>query len=244
MKKLSFLLYGVISYALFFGTYCYAIGFVTNLFVPTSLDGAVTRPFFEALAINAGMLLLFALQHSIMARPAFKRAWTKIVPEPIERSTYVLFSSLCLILLLRQWQPMGGEIWAVESQTASLILTGLSITGFLIVLISTFLINHFDLFGLRQVWLYFTGKPYSHLPFKTPYFYQYVRHPLYLGWLIAFWATPTMTAAHFLFAALCTGYILVAIRFEERDLIQVFGDKYIRYKETAPMLIPFTRKNR
>jgi methanethiol S-methyltransferase len=244
MKKTFFLTYGVISYAIFFATYCYAIGFVTNLIVPTSLDKEPTSSFGFALLINSGMLLLFALQHSIMARPAFKRWWTKIVPEPIERSTYVLFSSLCLILLLWQWQPMGGVIWSVESETASLALTGISLSGFVIVLVSTFLINHFDLFGLRQVWLFFRGQSYQHLPFKTPLFYNHVRHPLYLGWLIAFWATPTMTAAHFLFAALTTGYILIAIRFEERDLIQVFGDKYIQYKKTAPMLIPFLKRNK
>jgi methanethiol S-methyltransferase len=244
MKKILFLTYGTISYAIFFATYCYAIGFVTNLVVPTSLDNEPTSSFGFALAVNAGMLLLFALQHSIMARPAFKRWWTKFVPEPIERSTYVLFSSVCLILLLWQWQPMGGVLWSVESEFAALTLTGISIFGFVIVLISTFLINHFDLFGLRQVWLYFIGRPYQHLPFKTPFFYNYVRHPLYLGWLIAFWAAPTMTVAHFLFAALTTGYILVAIRFEERDLVTAFGAEYVQYKENAPMLIPFLKRNK
>jgi protein-S-isoprenylcysteine O-methyltransferase Ste14 len=188
------------------------------------------------------MLILFALQHSIMARPVFKKWWTTIIPEPIERSTYVLLSSICLILLFMYWQPMGGVVWSVESTVGYWILNSISLIGFGIVLISTFLINHFDLFGLRQVWLFFTGSNYEHLPFKTPFFYQYVRHPLYLGWMIAFWAAPVMTIAHFIFAAICTGYMLTAIRFEERDLIQVFGEKYIRYKQAAPMLIPFIRR--
>jgi methanethiol S-methyltransferase len=244
MKKFLYLMYGVVSYAIFFGTYCYAIGFVTNLVVPTGLDSKPTSTFATSLLINVGLLVAFALQHSVMARPAFKKWWTTIVPEPLERSTYVLLSSICMILLFVYWQPMGGVVWAVESEMAHLILNGISILGFGIVLISTFLINHFDLFGLRQVWLYFTGKSYTHLPFKTPFFYKYVRHPLYLGWMIAFWAAPVMTIAHFLFAAICTGYMLTAIRFEERDLITVFGDRYIRYKEMAPMLIPFTKRKR
>ncbi len=244
MKKFLFLIYGVISYALFFGTYCYAIGFVNNLIVPTGLDSTPTSTFLQALLVNAGLLLGFALQHSIMARPAFKKWWTQFVPVPIERSTYVLFSSICMVLLFVFWQPMGGVIWAVESATATVVLKGISILGFGIVLISTILLNHFDLFGLRQVWLYFTGKPYTHLPFETPLFYKYVRHPLYLGWMIAFWSAPVMTAAHFLFAALCTGYMLTAIKLEERDLIKVFGEKYLRYKEVAPMLIPFTKKKK
>lgn len=242
MKRILFLAYGVVCYGIFFGTYCYAVGFVTNLVVPTGLDSKPSASFGYALLINLGMLILFALQHSIMARPAFKKWWTTIIPEPIERSTYVLLSSICLILLFMYWQPMGGVVWSVESTIGYWILTAISLLGFGIVLISTFLINHFDLFGLRQVWLYFTGRNYVQLPFKTPFFYQYVRHPLYLGWMIAFWAAPVMTIAHFIFAAICTGYMLTAIRFEEHDLIQVFGEKYIRYKKVAPMLIPFTRR--
>ncbi len=244
MRKTIVLLYGTISYLIFFGTFLYAFGFVGNLFVPKSIDGEPQVPLSQAIVTNAALLLAFALQHSIMARPAFKKWWTKIIPEPAERSTYVLLSSLCLILIFWQWQPMGGIIWSVDTEAAHLILNGISLLGFGIVLISTFLINHFDLFGLRQVWLYFTGKKYEHLPFKTPFFYKYVRHPLYLGWMIAFWAAPVMTAAHFLFAALCTGYMLSAIRFEERDLIRVFGDKYLRYKQVAPMLIPFTKRSK
>ncbi|HET6721100.1 MAG TPA: NnrU family protein [Chitinophagaceae bacterium] len=243
MKKILVLLYGVISYLLFFGTFLYAFGFVGNLFVPKSIDGAPQVPLAQAILINALLLSVFALQHSIMARPAFKNWWTKIIPEPAERSTYVLLSSLCLILLVWQWQPMGGFIWRVEEPTAKTILTVLFITGWLIVLLSTFMINHFDLFGLRQVWFYFLGKKYEPLRFRIPFFYKYVRHPLYLGWLIAFWATPVMSAAHLLFAALTTGYILTAIKFEEKDLVTHFGDKYSNYKRLVPKIIPFTKKN-
>jgi protein-S-isoprenylcysteine O-methyltransferase Ste14 len=244
MKKTLFLLFGIFCYAIFFGTYCYAIGFVTNLIVPTGLDSKPVSSVELSLLVNTGLLLLFAVQHSIMARPAFKQWWTKIIPEPIERSVYVLLSSLCLIVLFYFWQPMGGIVWSVQSDVGFVLLNAISLLGFTIVLISTFLINHFDLFGLRQVWLYFLDKKYEHLPFKTPLFYKYVRHPLYLGWMIAFWSAPVMTIAHFLFAALCTGYMLTAIRFEEKDLITVFGEKYIRYRQMAPMLIPFTKRRK
>jgi protein-S-isoprenylcysteine O-methyltransferase Ste14 len=243
MKRFLVLLYGVISYAIFFGTFLYAFGFVGNLFVPKSIDGIPKVPLLNAILINASLLLLFALQHSIMARPAFKARWTSFIAEPIERSTYVLFSSLCLLLLVWQWQPMGGFIWSVENQAGKTILTALFVAGWLIVLVSTFMINHFDLFGLRQVWLYFLGKKYEPLQFRTPFFYKYVRHPLYFGWLIAFWATPVMSAAHLLFAILTTGYILVAIQFEEKDLVTHFGSKYVEYKKDLPMIIPFTKKN-
>lgn len=242
MKKFFFLLYGIIAYLIFFGTFCYAVGFVSSLVVPKHIDSVPQSPLGYAFLVNAGLLTLFALQHSIMARPAFKRWWTKFVPEPIERSTYVLLASLCLLLLFWFWQPMGGVIWQVESETAQVILQGLCLFGFGIVLISTFLINHFDLFGLRQVWLHFTGKPYEPLPFRTPLFYNYVRHPLYLGFMIAFWATPTMTAAHLFFAVMTTLYMLTAIRFEENDLIKHFGEKYVNYRRSAPMLIPFTKR--
>lgn len=241
MKKTLFLLYGVIAYVIFFATFCYAVGFVSSLLVPKNIDSVPQSPLGYAFLVNAGLLTLFALQHSIMARPAFKRWWTRFVPEPIERSTYVLLASICLLLLFWFWQPMGGVIWQVESPTAQLVLMALCLFGFTIVLVSTFLINHFDLFGLRQVWLFATGEKYEHLPFRTPFFYKYVRHPLYFGFMIAFWATPTMTAAHLFFAVMTTGYMLVAIQLEEHDLIQQFGEHYRDYKRSAPMLIPFTK---
>lgn len=241
MKKFIFLVYGAAAYIIFFATFCYAVGFVSALVVPKHIDSVPQSPLSYALLVNAGLLALFALQHSVMARPAFKRWWIKFVPEPIERSTYVLLASLCLILLFWYWQPLGGVIWQVESETASIVLQSLCLIGFGIVLISTFLINHFDLFGLRQVWLHFTGKKYEPLPFRTPLFYKYVRHPLYLGFIIAFWATPTMTAAHLFFAVMTTGYMLTAIQFEEKDLIRHFGERYREYRRNAPMLIPFTK---
>lgn len=242
MKRILFLLYGLVSYLIFFGTFLYAIGFVGNLVVPKTIDGEPTTPLAGAVLINASLLLLFALQHSIMARPAFKRWWTRIVPTELERSTYVLLASLCLMLMMWQWQPIGGIIWSVDNSIVKTILMVLYVTGWTIVLVSTFLINHFDLFGLRQVWLYFQGRPYSALPFRLPLFYKLVRHPLYLGFLIAFWSTPVMTVAHLLFALLTTGYILTAIQLEERDLLSHFGEKYRNYKKWAPMLIPFSKR--
>lgn len=242
MKRILYLLYGVISYFAFFGTILYAIGFVGNLVVPKTIDGAATTPLYFALLTNASLLLLFALQHSIMARPAFKNWWTRIIPAPLERSTFVLLSSLCLMLMIWQWQPLGGVVWSVENQLVKTIMLVVYFLGWGIVFVSTFLINHFDLFGLRQVWLYFIGKPYTQLPFRLPFFYRFVRHPLYLGFLIAFWVTPVMTTAHLLFAVLTTGYILTAIQFEEKDLISHFGEKYRNYKKWAPMLIPFSKR--
>jgi protein-S-isoprenylcysteine O-methyltransferase Ste14 len=239
MKKTLSLLYGVISYLAFFGTILYAIGFVGNLVVPVSIDGEARKPLWEAVAINAALLLVFALQHSIMARPAFKRWWTRYVPEHLERSTYVLLASLCLVLLMWQWQPIGGIVWSVKAEWLQSLLLVTYFSGWAIVFLSTFLINHFDLFGLRQTWLYFRGRPYTSLPFRVPAFYKVVRHPLYLGFLVAFWSASTMTVAHLLFAVLCTGYILTAIRFEERDLVSHFGFKYTRYRSQIPMIIPF-----
>lgn len=229
--------YGVVCYAIFFTTFLYALGFVGDFLVPKTMDGAPTLPFWQALAIDLGLLGLFAVQHSVMARPAFKRWWTRFVPTPVERSTYVLFSSLALILLFALWQPLGGVIWSVEHPAGRAALYAAFAFGWGLVLVSTFLINHFDLFGLRQVWLYLRGKEYTELRFVTPGPYRYVRHPLYLGWLFAFWATPTMTATHLLFAVMTTGYILVAIRFEERDLENALGD-YASYRKRVPMLVP------
>lgn len=237
-KRISFFTHGVIAYAIFFGTYLYAIGFIGNFGVPKTLDSGAQGSFGTALIVNLLLLVVFAVQHSVMARPAFKKVWTRVVPNPIERSTYVLFSSLALILLFALWQPVGVTIWNVENSAARGLLYGLFGAGFLIVLVSTFLINHFDLFGLRQVYLYLRGREYTTLRFKTPLFYKHVRHPLYVGWLFAFWATPTMTVAHLVFAVMTTAYILVAIQFEERDLISIHGDRYAQYRREVPMLIP------
>lgn len=243
MKKAIVLLYGVIAYFLFLGAILYAIGFVGNLVVQKTIDGTPGVSLVQAILINASLLLLFALQHSIMARPAFKRWWTRFVPEPIERSTFVLMASLCLLVMMWKWQPMGGIVWSVQNKVGIVILTGLFFLGWAIVFISTFLINHFDLFGLRQVWVYFRGKKYEPLAFRIPIFYRFVRHPLYLGFLIAFWSTPVMTVAHLFFAAITTGYILTAIRFEEKDLITHYGEKYLNYKKWVPKIIPFAKKN-
>ena len=224
MNRLLVLLYGSICYVTFFATFLYAIGFVGNLVVPAALDSESTGNTARALAVNITLLAVFALQHSIMARPAFKRMWTRIVPVAVERSTYVLFSSLALILLFWQWRPMGGPIWDVENEVGhTLLYTGFWF-GWLLVLVSTFLINHFDLFGLRQAWLYFRGREYTHTPFRTPSLYKVVRHPLYVGWFFAFWCTPTMTAAHLLFAIMTSAYILIAIQLEERDLTDAFPE--------------------
>lgn len=242
MKKTLFLLYGVVSYLAFFGTILYAIGFVGNIIVPKTIDGAPEVPLWQAILINAGFLLLFAVQHSVMARPAFKRWWTRYVPQPIERSTFVLLASLILMGMMYFWQPMGGVVWNLENETAKSILSVVYLSGWAIVFLATFLINHFDLFGLRQVWLHFQGKPYTKLIFRTPFLYNFVRHPLYLGFLIAFWATPLMTVTHLLFAVATTGYILTAIQLEERDLISEFGDGYREYRSRVPMILPFGKK--
>jgi protein-S-isoprenylcysteine O-methyltransferase Ste14 len=238
MKRIAAFTYGVICYVIFFGTFLYAIGFVGDLFVPKSIDSAPQGPLGQALLINALLLGLFAVQHSVMARPAFKRWWTRFVPKPVERSTYVLFSSLALIALFAYWQPIGGVIWDVQDPVGQAVLYGLFAFGWGLVLLATFLINHFDLFGLRQVWLYLRGKEYRPLNFGTPALYKIVRHPLYVGWFFAFWATPTMTVAHLFFALLTTAYILIAIRFEERDLVAEHGTRYVEYRKQVPMLVP------
>jgi len=239
MKRIVYFLYGCVCYLIFFGTFLYAVGFIGKFVVPRTLDGVATVPVSLAVAIDATLLLLFALQHSVMARRWFKERWTRIVPQPIERSTYVLFSSLALILLFSQWQPIGGVIWSVDDSIGQIALRVLFALGCVLVLLSTILLNHFDLFGIRQVWLYLLGRPYSSLPFETPGLYRVVRHPLYVGWILVFWMTPTMTIAHLLFSVATTAYIVLAIQFEERDLIDAHGDKYRQYKRTVPMLIPF-----
>jgi methanethiol S-methyltransferase len=237
MGRLLVFGYGVIAYSPFFLTYLYAVGFVGNLFVPKSLDSAPTAPLGMALLINLGLLSLFAVQHSVMARPWFKRALVRIIPQAAERSTYTLASSLALILLFWLWSPLGGTVWDVQNPTGRAVLYGLFAFGFLLVLVTTFLINHFDLFGLRQVWLYLLGREYKPLHFVTPGPYRLVRHPLYVGWLFAFWATPTMTLTHLLFAVVSTAYILVAIQFEEHDLIDAHPE-YAEYKRRVPMMVP------
>ena len=238
MKRIVAFVYGVVCYGAFFATFLYAIGFLGNFGVSKSIDSGPEASTAAALAIDGALLALFALQHSVMARPWFKRMWTRIVPEPVERSTYVLLSSLALLLVFWQWQPIGGTIWKIDGGIAEVAILGLYFCGLLIVLLSTFLINHFDLFGLRQVYLYLTGRKYTHLEFRTPFFYRYVRHPLYVGWLLTFWATPVMTSAHLFFAVMTTVYILVAIKFEESDLIAAHGETYRRYREQVPMIVP------
>lgn len=238
MKKVAALLYGIITYCIFFASFLYLIGFIGNLFVPKGIDGPLTIPFWQATLINLSLITLFGIQHSLMARQWFKKWWIRIIPEFIERSTYVLFTVIALIALFVFWQPMGHNIWVVEEGMLYGILMAIFALGWTIVLISTFMINHFDLFGLRQVWLYFQGKPYEPLRFRLNIFYNYVRHPLYLGFILALWAAPVMSVARFVLAFGLSIYILMAIRWEEKDLIQQFGEKYKQYKKVVPMLIP------
>jgi protein-S-isoprenylcysteine O-methyltransferase Ste14 len=244
MKRHLIFLYGVVSYFIFFGVFLYLPGFMGNFLVPKSIDSPSAGPFGEALLINAGLLALFALQHSIMARKGFKNMITKIIPQAAERSTYVLFSSIAVILLYWQWKPMGVAIWNIQEPTMAFILNSLMILGWLIVLVTTFLINHFDLFGLRQVWLYWRKQDYKPMEFVTPGPYKVIRHPLYFGWLLMFWATPVMTIAHLVFAIATTAYIFVAIALEEKDLVREHGKKYINYRRSVPMLFPIRKKSK
>ena len=237
LNRITAFLYGVVCYLVFFATFLYAIGFIGNFGVPKSIDSGRQSSFLYALAVNSALLGLFAIQHSVMARQWFKSAWTRIVPVVVERSTYVLLSSVALILLFWKWQPMGGVIWSIENDYGRLALEASYAFGWITVFVSTCLINHFDLFGLRQVWLNLLGRPYQALGFRTPGPYRFVRHPLYVGWLLVFWSAPVMTAAHLVFALATTGYILVAIQFEERDLVS-FHREYAEYRRRVPMLIP------
>ena len=238
IKRLTFFAYGLGAYVVLLATFLYAMAFVGGFGVPTTLDSEARSPLGFAVTINLLLLTVFAVQHSVMARRWFKEWWTQIVPWTIERSTFVLFASLALLLLFRNWQPIGIDIWTVEQPAARVALWTLCAAGFATVLIVTFLIDHFDLFGLSQVWLPLTGKPYKRIPFRTPLPYRVVRHPLYAGFLVAFWATPHMTLAHLLFAVVTTAYIVMAIQFEERDLVTEFGPTYEEYRRRVPMLLP------
>jgi protein-S-isoprenylcysteine O-methyltransferase Ste14 len=239
MARVLTLIYGIVAYLVFFPTFLYAIGFVENFLVPKSIDSGASGPLVPSLLINAALLSVFAIQHSVMARPKFKAWWTQLVPKPVERSTYVLFASLALILLFYFWQPLTAPVWSVRSGPLANALTAISWVGFGIVLISTFLISHFELFGLQQVFVRFLGRSAEPLAFKTPGFYRFVRHPIYFGFIIAFWATPTMTLGHLEFAIATTGYIFVGIFLEERDLVAHFGEQYLAYRQRVSMIIPW-----
>jgi len=238
LKRVSILGYGVLSYFAFFLSFCYFIGFVGNFLVPKGIDAAPTVPFLNAVLIDIALIALFTVTHSVMARKSFKNWITRFIPQSIERSTFVLTSSVLLLAMMAHWQPLGGVIWSVENEVAIITLYSSFAIGTAMIFVASFLINHFDLFGLRQVWLAFVNKPYSELNFSTPFLYRATRHPLYLGFVIMLWSAPLMTVTHFLCASLMTTYIVIAIQFEEKDLVSSLGDKYKEYQKTVPMLIP------
>jgi methanethiol S-methyltransferase len=244
IKRLSYFAFGIASYCVFLGTFLYAVAFVAGIGVRNRLDGPLTGSLGGAVATDLALLLLFAVQHSLMARRWFKERFTRLFPWAVERSTYVLCASLALLLLFWEWRPLGGVIWVVENPLGREVLWSLSGLGWLTVLAVTFLISHFDLFGLRQVWMPLMGKPYTPVEFRTPLPYRLIRHPLYFGFILAFWMTPVMTAAHLVFALGTTAYILVAIQLEERDLVAEHGDSYRRYRRSVPMLIPGIKSRR
>ena len=241
MSRIFALLYGIASYTLAFATLLYAICFVSGFIVPKTIDSGAAGPVMEAIVVNLILMSIFAVQHSVMARPQFKQWWTRIVPKSVERSTYVLFASLALALLYWQWRPMPAVVWQIDNPEVAKAIMAASLIGWFIVFTSTFLINHFELFGVYQVVNNLSGRPMPSPRFRTPLYYKFVRHPIYLGLIIAFWVAPVMTAGHLLFAAVTTGYILVGILLEERDLIDVFGDEYRRYRNRVSMLVPWRK---
>jgi protein-S-isoprenylcysteine O-methyltransferase Ste14 len=241
MTRISALIYGLVSYLIFFATILYAIGFVDGIIVPKDINAGTPTPWREAMLVNLALMSLFAIQHSVMARKPFKQWWTQYVSPSIERSTYVLLASLVLLLLFWQWQPMPAVIWQIDQRHVAMAMTGISLLGWVIVFTSTFLINHFELFGVKQVVDNLAGRDAAAPIFRTPLYYKFVRHPIYLGFIIAFWATPLMTVGHLLFAAVTTAYIFVGIFLEERDLVELFGDDYRRYRDRVAMILPWRR---